>query len=145
MQYIAFNCHKRYTYASVEDSTGKVIREARIEHGRGALKHFLEHHEKGSPVAVETVGNWYWIIDEVEAAGMLPQLVNARKAKLMMAGVNKTDRLDCHGLNLPQRSGTLPTVWIPTADVSDLRDLPRTRMVLCRERMTCPPKTDPAL
>jgi transposase len=85
-------------------------------------------------VGVETVGNWYWIIDEVDAAGMLPQLVNARKAKLMMAGVNKTDKLDCHGLNRLQRSGTLPTVWIPTADVRDLRDLPRTRMVLCRER-----------
>jgi len=24
----------------------------------------------GSPVAVETIGNWYWIVDEIEAAGM---------------------------------------------------------------------------
>jgi hypothetical protein len=37
-------------------------------------------------VAVETVGNWYWIVDEIEAAGMVPHLVHARKAKLIPGG-----------------------------------------------------------
>ena len=32
-------------------------------------------------MAVETVGNWYWIVDEIEAAGMVPRLVHARRAK----------------------------------------------------------------
>jgi len=48
----------------------------------------------GSPVAMETVGNWYRIIDEIEAVGMVPKLVHSRKAKLMLAMVNKTDRFD---------------------------------------------------
>lgn len=43
---------------------------------------------------METVGNWYRIIDEIEAVGMVPKLVHSRKAKLMLAMVNKTDRLD---------------------------------------------------
>ena len=38
------------------------------------------------------------------------------------------------GLNRLQRNGTLPTVWIPPAELRDKRDLPRTRMVLSRER-----------
>jgi hypothetical protein len=29
-------------------------------------------------VAVETIGNWYWIVDEIEAAGCLPRLVHAQ-------------------------------------------------------------------
>jgi hypothetical protein len=33
---------------------------------------------------VETVGNWYWVTDEVEEAGCTPQLVAAGKAKLML-------------------------------------------------------------
>jgi transposase len=86
-------------------------------------------------VAVETTGNWYWIVDEIEAAGMVPRLVHARRAKMMMASVNKTDKLDCFGLNRLQRTGTLPTVWIPPAKIRDLRDLPRTRMVLTRQRV----------
>jgi transposase len=73
-------------------------------------------------------------VDEIEAAGQVPQLVHARKAKLMLGMVNKTDKLDARGLNRLQRTGTLPTVWIPPGVLRDQRDLPRTRMVLTRER-----------
>jgi len=134
MQCIAFDSHKHYTWALVQDETGRVLREQRITHTRGALRGFLEEFEPGSPVAVETIGNWYWITDEIEAAGMVPQLVNARRAKVMSGSINKTDKLDARGLNRLQRSGTLPTVWIPPRDLRDARELPRTRMVLVRQR-----------
>ncbi|MFQ5946431.1 MAG: IS110 family transposase [Anaerolineae bacterium] len=134
MQYIAFDSHKHYTLASVESEDGRRVREVRIPHERGALRRFLEECERGSPVAVETIGNWYWIVDEIEAAGNLPKLVHARKAKLMLGMVNKTDKLDARGLNRLQRTGTLPTVWIPPGELRDGRDLPRTRMVLVRQR-----------
>jgi transposase len=52
----------------------------------------------------------------------------------MMGQVNKTDKLDARGLNRLQRTGTLPTVWIPPAELRDKRDLPRTRMVLVAQR-----------
>jgi len=59
MQYIAFDAHKHYSWALVQDEKGKVVREQRIDHIRGALWGFLEEFEPGSPVAVETIGNWY--------------------------------------------------------------------------------------
>jgi hypothetical protein len=74
-------------------------------------------------VAVETIGNWYWIVDEIEAAGCLPRLVHARKAKLMMGEINKTDKLDARGLNRLQAQWHLPMVWI----LGPARPLPRTR------------------
>jgi len=134
MQCIAFDSHKHYTWALVQDETGKVLREQRINHTRGALQSFLEGFEPGSPVAVETIGNWYWITDEIEAAGMVPRLVHARRAKVMSGSIDKTDKLDARGLNRLQRSGTLPTVWIPPRGLRDARELPRTRMVLVRQR-----------
>jgi transposase len=134
MEYIAFDAHKKYTVVSVERPTGEVLRETRLPHYRGAIRGFLEQWTPGSPVAVETVGNWYWLVDEIEAAGMVPRLVNARKAKVMSGMINKTDKLDVRGLNRLQRTGTLPTVWIPPAEVRDQRDLPRTRMVLVSTR-----------
>lgn len=134
MHYIALDAHKRYTLASVEPVAGGRSRETRIPHEPGALRGFLSRMDAGSPVAVETVGNWYWIVDEIEAAGMVPRLVHARKAKVMMGQVNKTDKLDAQGLNRLQRTGTLPTVWIAPAEVRDKRDLARTRMVLVSER-----------
>jgi len=134
MNYIAFDSHKRYTLASVESSTGQLLQEKRIEHAPGNLRKFLSQYEKGSPVAVETIGNWYWIVDEIEQADMVPKLVNARKAKSMIGSINKTDSLDARGLNKLQRVGVLPNVWIPPADLRDKRDLPRTRMLLTNER-----------
>jgi transposase len=134
MEYVAFDAHKRYTLASVVRPNGRLVREQRITHEPGSLQQFLERCERGSPVAVETIGNWYWIVDEIEAAGCVPKLVHARKAKLMMGEINKTDRLDVRGLNRLQQAGTLPTVWIPPGELRDQRDLPRTRMVLVRQR-----------
>jgi transposase len=134
VEYIAFDTHKHYTVASVERPTGEVLQETRLAHSRGVIRDFLGQWTSGSPVAVETVGNWYWLVDEIEAAGMVPRLVHARKAKLMSGMINKTDKLDVRGLNRLQRTGTLPTVWIPPAEVRDQRDLPRTRMVLVSTR-----------
>jgi transposase len=134
MQYTAFDVHKHYTWARVERPDGTVVREKRIAHEPGAFQRFLAGTERGSPVAVEAIGNWYWVGDEVEAAGCTLQLVHAHKAKLMLGRVNKTDRLDAQGLVQLQKAGTLPVVWIPPREVRDRRELPRTRMVLVAPR-----------
>lgn len=134
MQYTAFDVHKHYTWARVESADGGLVREKKIPHEQGAFRRFLAGCEPGSPVAVETVGNWYWIVDEIEAAGCVPQLVHAHKAKLMLGTVNKTDRLDARGLVRLQKVGTLPVVWIPPGELRDARELPRTRMALVAQR-----------
>ena len=134
MHIIAFDSHKRYTVASVQNTEGQIIKEARIDHGRGNIEGFLRQWDKGSPVAVETIGNWYWIVEEIEHAQMRPRLVHARKAKLMLGMINKTDKLDARGLNRLQQTGTLPTVWIPPLEIRDKRELPRTRMVFAHQR-----------
>ena len=46
----------------------------------------------------------------------------------------EADKLDARGLNRLQRTGTLPTVWIPPGALRDQRALPRPRRMLTRER-----------
>ena len=133
-EYIAFDSHKRYTWVDREDHSGGKRRCHRLEHAPGAVRNYLSGCEPGTAVAVEATGNWYWIVDEIEQAGLRPQLVHPRKAKLMMGLTNKTDQLDAHGLNRLQRNGTLPTVWIPPGPLRDLRELTRTRLVLVGQR-----------
>jgi transposase len=96
-------------------------------------------------VALETVGNWYWIADEIEAAGCLPLLTHAAKAKVMMGHVDKTDKLDACGLATLLRNGTLPTVWLPPGPVRDQRELPRTRIALSRIRTAIKNRLDATL
>lgn len=130
MQYIAMDVHKQYTQVDVQKPSGERVFEGRFRHRRGSVKNFLARFEQGNPVALETVGNWYWLVDEIEDAGFEPRLVHAGKAKLLMGLANKTDKLDARGLNALQRNQSLPTVWIPPAELRDRRELPRTRMSL---------------
>jgi hypothetical protein len=69
MEYISVDANKRYSFVSIENKDGKLCSEARVEHRRGAFWVFLNRRLPGSPVAVEIVGNWYWIVDEMEEAG----------------------------------------------------------------------------
>ncbi len=133
-EFIAFDCHKRYTQVERENMDTMKTVQYRVEHKPGAIKKALKGREPGTPVAVEATGNWYWIVDEIEQAGLQPKLVHPRKAKLMMGLVNKTDKLDAHGLNQLQRNRTLPTVWIAPRQLRDLREITRTRMVLSSHR-----------
>jgi transposase len=133
-EYIAFDSHKHYTLMERQDAqTGRTVQQ-RLAHQPGSLCAGLRECQPGDAVAVEATGNWYWIVGEIEAAGLLPRLVHPRKAKLMMGLINKTDKLDVHGLNRLQQNGTLPTVWIPPAPLRDLRELTRTRLVLVAAR-----------
>ena len=108
-EYIASDSHKRYTWVDRQDHSGNTFGH-RLER---AVRNYLSGRGPGTPVAVEATGNWYWIIDEIEQAGLQPLLVHPRKAKLLMGQANKTDRPDAQGLNRLQRNGVLPTVWIP--------------------------------
>jgi len=133
-EYIAFDSHKHYTLMErMSAQTGQAV-QRRIEHHPGAIRAALAGCRAGTPVAVESIGSWYWIVDEIEQAGLRALLVHPRKAKLMMGMINKTDKLDVHGLNRLQQNRTLPTVWIAPGDLRDLRELTRTRLVLTRQR-----------
>jgi len=104
MEYIAFDAHKHYTVASVERPPGEILRETRLAHYRGAIRNVPAEWTPGSPVAVETVGNWYWLVDEIEEAGMVPRLVHARKAKADVRHGQQNRQAGCLGLDHPTAS-----------------------------------------
>lgn len=128
--YIGCDAHKKYSVFAGLNEAGEVMESKRVEHDRETFRSFLKTLPPASQIAVETTGNWYWLIDEMEKAGHSPSLVHAAKAKLMMGQVNKTDKLDAYGLAILSRNGTLPEVWIPPGELRDQRELPRMRMAL---------------
>lgn len=131
---IGCDAHRRYSVFVVMDEKGHTGKETRVEHSRELYRHFLNILPPRSPIALETIGNWYWMIEEMERAGHQPILAHAKKAKLMMGLTNKTDKLDARGLAVLLRNGTLPSVWIPPGQLRDQRELPRMRMVFGRIR-----------
>jgi transposase len=132
---IGCDAHKRYSQFAVYEGDQTRGKQVRVEHERGAIREFLSQFPEDTPVALESIGNWYWIVDEIEQAGCQALLAHAAKAKVMMGNVNKTDKLDARGLAMLLRNGTLLTVWIAPSQVRDERELPRTRMALCKIRV----------
>ncbi len=83
-EYIAFDSHKHYSWVEREEVETGRVRQCRLPHAHGSISGYLAGCPPGTAVAVEAPGNWYWIIEEIEQAGLRPLLVHRRKAKLMM-------------------------------------------------------------
>lgn len=132
-QYIGCDAHKRYSVFVAVNEKGQKSPAMRVDHSGEAMKTFLEALPPGSPIAVETMGSWYWLLDLMERSGHQPTLTHARDAKKLM-GLNKTDKLDAEVLAVLLRNGVLPKVWVAPAEIRDQRELPRTRMVMARMR-----------
>jgi transposase len=126
--YIGCDAHKKYSVFVTINESGQCSSAERVGHERELYRKYLTCLPPESPIAIESVGNWYWMIDEMERAGHQPILVNPKKAKLLMGHINKTDKLDARGLAMLNLHGTLPAVWIPPAELRDQRELVRMRM-----------------
>lgn len=133
-RYYGCDAHKAYSVFTWVNEKGSPGPAFRVENDRLKMRCFLRQLPERSPIAVESVGNWYWLVEEMEQAGHRPLLTNPGKAKVMMGQINKTDKLDARGLAVLLRNGTLPKVWIPPGELRDLRELPRMRMALVRMR-----------
>lgn len=129
-QYIGCDMHKKFSVFVGMDEHGKVSPAVKVANDSLELDSYLKRHEAGTPVAVEASGGWYWFVDRLEQSGLDVRLVHPLEAKKRMGGRNKTDRLDALGLAMLLRNGTLPEVWIPPAQLRDLRGLLRTRLSL---------------
>lgn len=133
-QFIGCDAHKKFSVFSSIDENGVYGRTIRVGHDRQVFRRYLQELPSGSKIALETSGCYYWMVDEMEAAGHVPQLAHALTAKRRMEGRHKTNERDARGLAMLLRNGTLPAVWIPPREMRDQREMLRWRMMLSRTR-----------
>ena len=134
-QFIGCDAHKKYSVFVAVDEKGTASPAVRVIHDREQYRAFLRQLPVSSPIAVEASAYYYWLVDEMEAAGHRPQLTHPLEAKKRIGKPGKkTDKVDAKGLAILLRSGTLPTVWIPPASLRDQRELLRLRMFLTGQR-----------
>ena len=133
-QFIGCDVHKKFSLFVALNEKGEASRPVRVEHDRATMRAFLRQWPQKTPVAVETSGHYYWLVDEIEAAGLEPHLAHAGETKKRMGKTHKSDKLDAQGLAMLLRNGTLPEVWIPPAELRDQREMLRLRMSLVKRR-----------
>jgi len=72
---VALDAHKRYSLGSIEDAEGGILAERMVPHRRGEIRGFLTGLEPGTPVALETIGSWYWIDHLAEEVACFEQRI----------------------------------------------------------------------
>jgi transposase len=134
IQYGGCDVHKQFSVFAEIDEDGVIHGPTKVDQDTDELEEHLKSLPEGTPIAVETCGHWFWIVDRIEAMGHKPRLVNASRASKMMGDADKTDSLDAQGLAVLQKPKTLPEVWISEATQRDQRELLRLRMKQVQSR-----------
>jgi transposase len=133
-QFIGCHAHKRFGVFAVMKENGEYEPVEQVSSDRLAMRAYLQDLPPGSEIAVEAGGTYYWLVDEMKAAGHHARLAHPSQAKQRMRGRNKTDAEDARGLAMLLRNRTLPLVWIPSAELRDQRAMLRLRMKLVELR-----------
>lgn len=133
-EYIGCDAHKKYSVFVSMNEQGEYGPAERVSHADSQMQEYLSKLARGSKIAIEASGSYYWLVDQMEAAGHEPHLADPRLSKRRMEGRNKTDQKDAQGLAMLLRNGTLPQIWIPPRQLRDERELLRLRMYLAQVR-----------
>lgn len=133
-EYIGCDAHKKYSVFVSMNERGEYGAAERVSHEGVQMQEYLRQLPQGRKIAVEASGSYYWLVDQMEAAGHEPHLADPRLSKRRMEGRNKTDQKDAQGLAMLLRNGTLPQIWIPPRELRDERELLRLRMYLAQVR-----------
>jgi len=134
MPYIGIDLHKHYTHFVVLNQKGDVVKRARIPSEREAVIKFFSELEWPKVAALEATRNWYWFYDLVEKMGVSLNLVAPHKMRVIAESTVKTDKVDARVIAELLRVGYLPTCYVPSPEVRQLRELLRQRAFVVKMR-----------
>jgi transposase len=133
---IGVDVHRRFSTVTARNAEGKIAWRQRLEHkGRDDLRTRLDTWPRGIPVILESSFGWEWICEELERAGLAPQLASSRKVAAWRdaRGMAKSNRTDADLLSeLGRQTDRWWHVWLPPPEVRDRREWMRYRMSLVR-------------
>lgn len=93
-QFIGCDAHKKFSVFVAVNENGQSGEALRVMHNRQLYREFLGQLPAHSVIALESSGNYSWLVDEMERLGHSPRLCNPLEAKRRMGLTNKTDRLN---------------------------------------------------
>ena len=133
---IGLDVHRRFSTVTARNAEGKIAWRQRLEHeDRDDLRKRLATWPRGIPVILESSFGWEWVCEELEQAGLEPQLASSRKVAAWRnaRGMAKSNRTDADLLSeLGRQTDRWWQVWLPPPEVRDRREWMRYRMSLVR-------------
>ena len=137
---VGVDLHKHtMTVAIVDTRTGEQRFEKLACKSRQKVRDFFASLPTDSAVAIEAVGFYRWLWDELEPIVDALYLADATQCRALAGRRIKTDRQDAANVAELLAAGRLPIAYVPPGEVAVLRRWTRRRVRLSREhaRILC--------
>lgn len=135
---VGVDLHKvQMTIASLDPSTGESAFTTIACKSRQQVVDYFAALPRPHVVAIEAVGFYRWLWDELEPIVDELVLADATQCRALAGRRIKTDRQDALNVAELLAAGRLPIAWAPPSDVAALRDVTRHRHYLSRQHARC--------
>jgi len=134
MKIIGCDYHPSYQQIAALDTETGELREGRLEHEHGEAKRFYQALRGPVRVGMEAVGNSQWFEGMLAELGHELWIGDAARIRRLVVRQQKTDRRDARHILDLLLDGRFPRLWVPSAEVRDMRQLLRHRQKLVELR-----------
>jgi transposase len=124
--------HKDSTYATILDSSGKIVSQMRMNNER--VLPYLSRFIIGK-VAMESSNQVAALYRRLESEGYSVLLSHPKKTRYIAEAKIKSDRVDSRAIAELAKLDALPLAYMPEKEVSMLREQVRRRAFLVRQRV----------
>lgn len=135
MRYVGVDFHKRYSYVTIKDGEGKVVKEGIVSNRKESFKKFLDGSlRQPTKAVIETGNNWGLIYDWLEEMIDEVKLAHTAKVRAIAEAKIKTDKIDAKILADLLRADLIPEAYVPDKETRNIRRALRQRMFFVRIR-----------
>lgn len=132
--FVGVDYHKKYSIATKMDKRGAVLEQVRLNNDPHTLSQYVKGLPRGSKIALEATGNWYYFYELLENQCPHIYLAHPKKTRAIAEARIKTDKIDSTILAHLLRTDFLATSYIPTREIRDIREILRYRASLVSMR-----------
>ena len=134
MRIIGVDLHTRQqTIAMLDTETGELV-EKTLNHEGETVREFYAALPHPVLVGIEATGSMYWFLELLEELGIERQVGHPTEIRAAEPRKQKHDRRDAALLLKLQVENRFPSIWMPSAELRDLRALLRHRHQWVRMR-----------
>jgi transposase len=133
IHYIGFDVHKKHINFCIKTSDGQIQSEGRVLAQRGALRQWAWQQSEPWRGAMEATLFSGWIYDTLKPFAAQLDMAHPSKVKAITAAKKKSDRIDARTLADLLRCNLLPTCYVASPEIRELRRLLRYRNLVVQQ------------
>ncbi|HEX4168466.1 MAG TPA: IS110 family transposase [Bryobacteraceae bacterium] len=133
IHYIGLDVHKKTISYCVKTAAGEVVEQGRLEASRAALRRWAEGRQLPWRGAMEATLFSAWIYDTLKPYAEQLVMGHPAKMKAITAGKKKSDAIDARTIADLLRCELLPTCYVLSPEMRDLRRLLRYRSLVVQQ------------